>query len=46
MLSFIIIQLPPGDYVTEWEYNMIAQGYNPTEEEILMPKEKHHLDKT
>ena len=46
ILSFIIIQLPPGDYVTEWEYNMIAQGYNPTEEEILMLKERHHLDKT
>ena len=40
ILSFIIIQLPPGDYVTEWEYNMIAQGYNPTEEEILMLKER------
>ena len=46
ILSFIIIQLPPGDYVTEWEYNMIAQGYNPTEEEILMLKERYHLDKT
>ena len=46
ILSFIIIQLPPGDYVTEWEYNMIAQGYNPTEEEITMLKERYHLDKT
>ena len=46
ILSFIIIQLPPGDYVTEWEYNMIAQGYNPTEEEIMMLKERYHLDKT
>jgi len=46
ILSFIIIQLPPGDYVTEWEYNMIAQGYNPTEEEIAMLKERYHLDKT
>ena len=46
ILSFIIIQLPPGDYVTEWEYNMIAQGYNPTEEEIVMLKERYHLDKT
>ena len=46
ILSFIIIQLPPGDYVTEWEYNMIAQGYNPTEEEISMLKERYHLDKT
>lgn len=46
ILSFVIIQLPPGDYVTEWEYNMIAQGYNPTEEEILMLKERYHLDKT
>ena len=46
IISFIIIQLPPGDYVTEWEYNMIAQGYNPTEEEILMLKERYHLDKT
>ena len=45
-MSFIIIQLPPGDYVTEWEYNMIAQGYNPTEEEITMLKERYHLDKT
>ena len=25
---------------------MIAQGYNPTEEEILMLKERYHLDKT
>ena len=32
--------------MTEWEYNMIAQGYNPTEEEILMLKERYHLDKT
>ena len=46
ILSFIIIQLPPRDYVTEWEYNMIAQGYNPTEEEILMLKQRYHLDKT
>ena len=46
IMSFVVIQLPPGDYVTTWEYNMISQGYKPTVEEIQLLKERYNLDKS
>ena len=45
LLSFIVIQLPPGDYVDDWEYNMRAAGYIPSPEEILQMKQRYNLDK-
>ena len=45
LLSFTVIQLPPGDYVDDWEYNMRAAGYIPSPEEILQMKQRYNLDK-
>ena len=39
VISFALIQLPPGDYVEDWEYNMRAAGYIPSPEEILQMKQ-------
>ena len=35
IVSFVIIQLPPGDYVTAYVANLSAAGEESSEEEIL-----------
>jgi peptide/nickel transport system permease protein len=44
VLAFIIIQLPPGDYVTSYVASMSASGSGVTEGEILALREQLGLD--
>ena len=45
MLSFLIIQLPPGDYVTSYIASMSASGSAVSEGEALAMREQLGLDK-
>ncbi len=44
VLSFTIIQLPPGDYVTSYIANMSASGSAVSEQEAQMLREQYGLD--
>lgn len=44
VLSFAIIQLPPGDYVTSYIANMSASGSAVSEQEALALREQYGLD--
>ena len=44
VVSFFIIQLPPGDFLTAFIENMRAQGTVVSEEQILLLKEYYGLD--
>ena len=45
VLAFILIQLPPGDYLTQYILNREASGSDVTQEEIARLKETYGLDK-
>ena len=45
VVSFIIIQLPPGDFLSEFIENMRAQGTVVSEEQILSLEEYYGLDR-
>jgi peptide/nickel transport system permease protein len=45
VLAFIIIQLPPGDYLTQYVQNREASGASVTQEEIARLKNTYGLDK-
>lgn len=44
VVSFVIIQLPPGDYVTAWEAQMRAQGTTASHEAIKALRIRYGLD--
>ncbi|MDE0445455.1 MAG: ABC transporter permease [Spirochaetaceae bacterium] len=44
VVSFFIIQLPPGDFLTAFIENMRAQGTVVSEEQIMLLKEYYGLD--
>src|SRR4030042_3660453 len=45
ILAFILIQLPPGDYLTQYIQNREAAGSDVTQEEIARLKNTYGLDK-
>lgn len=45
ILAFILVQLPPGDYLTQYIRNREAAGSEVTQEEIARLKEVYGLDK-
>jgi peptide/nickel transport system permease protein len=45
ILAFILVQLPPGDYLTQYVLNREASGADVTQEEIARLKETYGLDK-
>ncbi len=45
VISFIIIQLPPGDYLTTYMANLVASGYEVDQAEIDALKMRYSLDK-
>jgi peptide/nickel transport system permease protein len=45
VLAFILVQLPPGDYLTQYIQNREAAGSEVTQEEIARLKETYGLDK-
>ena len=45
ILAFILIQLPPGDYLTQYILNREASGADVTQEEIARLKETYGLDR-
>ena len=44
IISSIIIQLPPGDYLTTYITQMESQGYRIAEDEVARLKEQYGLD--
>ena len=44
-LVFVIIQLPPGDYLTSYIAELQAQGENADPQKIEFLKQEYHLDK-
>jgi peptide/nickel transport system permease protein len=45
VLAFILVQLPPGDYLTQYIQNREASGSDVTQEEIARLKNTYGLDK-
>jgi len=45
VLSFVVIQLPPGDYITSYIAQMSASGSGVSEQEAQMMREQYGLNK-
>ena len=45
LVSFALIQLPPGDYLTSYIAEIRAQGENVTVDKIAFLREQYGLDK-
>jgi len=44
IISFVIIQLPPGDFLSMYIMQLKSQGYEVTEDEVARLKERYGLD--
>ena len=44
IMSFVIIQLPPGDFLTSYVANLAAQGDSISQEQVAVLRESYGLD--